>query len=280
MNKSIWLIWFVFLWSCNEVAVEDTSEPIAQVEDIILTQQDLEKSTPKNLEEHDSIAFVQNYINRWVKTELLLRKAELNLTPEEKDVQQLLDDYRASLLVHKYQQKLLVQNHSPLIKKEEIDAYYDLMKDDFRLREQVVLGIYIKIPKDSTNQSLLRSLYRSDNPEDLEQVIEICNDKAESFEDFLEEWMPISKINENMPNPIPDKSSFLKYNNYFETSDEEYNYYVSFRDYRNEDDVAPISYVAEKIKAILLNKKRIEFIRNLENDLYQEGLKQQIVKFY
>jgi hypothetical protein len=45
-------------------------------------------------------------------------------------------------------------------------------------------------------------------------------------------------------------------------------------------ETAPLEYVENRIKAILLNKKRVDFINNLESDLYEEGIKQKIIKFY
>jgi hypothetical protein len=44
--------------------------------------------------------------------------------------------------------------------------------------------------------------------------------------------------------------------------------------------VAPLEFVESKIKAILLNKKRLEFIKQLESDLYEEALKNKSITFF
>jgi hypothetical protein len=258
----------------------ETAVPVAEVDGKVLTLEELQSAIPNNLSKNDSLAFTQNYIARWVKSSLLLRKAELNLTPEEKDMQQLLESYRASLLIHKYQQKLLLEKYSPLITNNEIEEYYENMKENFILNNNIIQGVFIQVPLNTPNLSQLKKWYRSDNPEDYVKLEEYCFQNAQKFENFMDKWVTVKEISKLMPKPIPDHPNFLKYNTYYESSDTISHYLVSFKDYHKISEVAPLQYVEDKIKAILLNKKRIEFIQNLEEDLYKEGLKQKIIKFY
>ncbi len=265
---------------CSKISTSESSQAIASVDGKALTIGELQKAIPKNLSKNDSLAFTQNYISRWVKSSLLLRKAELNLSPEEKDVKQILEDYRASLLIHKYQQKLLLEKHSPLITNKEIEEYYNTMNENFILNEDIIKGIFIKIPRNAPNIAQLKKWYRSENPEDMVKLEEYCYLNAKNFDIFLDKWVTVDAISKLLPKPIPKNANFLKYNKFYEVSDSTSQYLVSFRDYHKTDEIAPIQYVTEKIKAILLNKKRIEFIQNLEEELYQEGLKQKVIKFY
>lgn len=266
--------------SCNKSSQKDTDITVAEVDGQFLTLYELQKSTPKNLSKVDSLAFSQNFINRWVKSELLLRKAELNLTPEEKDVKQILENYRASLLIHKYQQKLLLQKYSPLITIKEIEEYYNNMSENFKLDKDIIQGVFIQIPLSAPHLNNLKKWLKSKDPEDDLKLEEYCYQNAQKFDNFTDKWITVSDISSLLPTPIPNKSNFLKYHTYFEAKDSLSYYMVSIRAYHKMDDIAPMNYVEDKIKAILLNKKRIEFIRNLEEELYNEGLKQKVVKFY
>jgi len=51
------------------------------------------------------------------------------------------------------------------------------------------------------------------------------------------------------------------------------------REYMLPGTTAPLKYVEERIKAILLNKKRIEFIQQLAQDLYDEAIREKIITF-
>jgi hypothetical protein len=253
---------------------------IAKVDDHVLTLNELQKAIPNNLSSIDSTAFSQNFINQWVKSALLLRKAELNLSPEEKDVEQILENYRASLLIHKYQQKLLLQKYSPLITSSEIEEYYDQMKENFILEDDIIQGVFVRVPLNTPNLNQLQKWYRSTKSEDYVKLEEYCYQYAQQFENFLDKWITVKEISDFLPKPLPTQTNFLNTNTYHETMDSVSRYLISFSDYHKVGEIAPLSHVEDKIKAILLNKKRIEFIKNLEEELYQEGLKQKIIKFY
>jgi len=74
--------------------------------------------------------------------------------------------------------------------------------------------------------------------------------------------------------------TFLRRNDFYHTSDSLYNYYFAKYDYRLSGEASPLSYVKDRIEAILLNKKRIEFISKLGEDLYEEAIQNKIVHFH
>ncbi len=279
-NITYLIIVFFTILSCNRINNTNGKDIVVQIDDMVLTKSELKASTPQNLSHEDSIDYTQNFITRWVKSKLLLRKAELNLTPEEKDVTQILENYRASLLIHKYKQKLLLQKYSPLITQSEIEEYYNDMKDNFKLDNSIIKGIYIKLPLNAPKLNQLKKWYKSDNPEDSIALEEYCYQNAAKYENFLDKWVTVENISKLLPVPIPSNNNFLKYQNHYEVDDSTSHYFVSIRDYHLPLEIAPLQFVEDKIKAILLNKKRIEFIKDLEEELYQEGIKEKVIKFY
>ncbi|TAJ14324.1 hypothetical protein DMA11_05575 [Marinilabiliaceae bacterium JC017] len=270
----------LFFNSCNPTDHDPLSDPVVQVGEKTLTKGKLFGATPDNLSEQDSLAFAMEYINRWIKAELMLQKAELNLPPEEKDVEQLLEEYRRSLLVHHYQQKLLKQKYSPLITSTEIETYYNNMIDNFQLNEPIFKGLYIVVSNTAPNLDDLKKWYRSDNSEDLVKLESYCYQNAKKYDVFFDNWKSFEQINKKLPKPITNTERVLKSRKYYEISDSLYHYFIAIKDYKLINDTAPLDFVEQKIKAILLNKKRLEFIDKLESDLYEEGLKQKIIKFY
>jgi hypothetical protein len=278
--QTIFLVAIIFVtYSCNPRAKTEANPPIVTVGNITLTLNDLKKAVPDNLHNEDSIAVVDDYIARWIKTQLTLRKAELNLTADEKNVEQQLQAYRTSLLVYLYQQKMLEQKHSPLVRSSEIEKYYNEMVDNFKLQENIVKGLFIKIPIGSPNQNVVKQLYRSTKPEDFLNLEAYCFQNARQFEVF-EEWTSFNNINNYLPEPVRNEDSFLAWTKFYETSDLEYNYYVNIQEYMKMGQTAPLSYVEGRIRAILLNKKRMEFIQKLEQDLYDEAVRDEVLKFH
>ena len=272
----------VFLLSSCRDSVNggEESEPVVRVGDEVLTRSDLSQVLPEGIEGEDSAVMAEDYVNRWVQNKLFLRQAENNLTEEEKDVSQMLDEYRTSLLVNIYQQKILEQKYSPLLSNEEIKTYYQDMQDNFTLQENILQGFLLKIPLDAPRQSEVRRWCRSGDAEHLVDLESYSAKHAKVFDQFVDEWIPFQRINANLPEPVQNEERFLRYNQYYETTDDEYRYFLMVNDYMTVGNQAPLSYVEDRIRAILLNKKRGEFLNSLGQDLYNEAIEKKIINFY
>ncbi len=266
--------------SCAHVEKDKGLIPIVEVHGNKLTRGELESAIPDNISQPDSVAFAQSYISRWVKKQLLLNKAELNLTEQEKDLKKILEDYRASLLIHKYQQKILQQKYAPLITSKEIEEYYQNMKDNFILQHTILKGMFIKLPVSVPKLDKITRWYTSGTPEDAKKLEDFCFQNANKFQDFSDKWIESMQLSPLMPQSLPDSKTFYEQNKFYETRDSSFVYYVFINDYRLVNDLSPLEFVQNSIKAILLNKKRIEFIQNLEEELYVEGLKKKDIKYY
>lgn len=73
----------VFLLQCTKT--EDTdNKVIARVGEKTLTQNEIAQIIPKNIEIEDSALMANDYVRKWVKQELLIKKANENLTLEQK----------------------------------------------------------------------------------------------------------------------------------------------------------------------------------------------------
>jgi hypothetical protein len=67
---------------------------------------------------------------------------------------------------------------------------------------------------------------------------------------------------------IPNKVQFLRNYSYYETSDENYLYFLKVDAYRISDNLSPLEFVRDDIKNILLNKRKVELVRKLEDEVY------------
>ncbi len=73
---------------------------------------------------------------------------------------------------------------------------------------------------------------------------------------------------------IPNKVQFLRSYNYFETSDTEFLYFLKIDAYKMSDNVSPLEFVKQDIKNIILNKRKVELARKLEDEVYENAAKQ------
>ena len=80
---------------------------LARVNEKILYEDDIKKVIPKNVKDPD---FFKKYINDWIRKELMISHAEMNLSSNLDKFEDQIEDYRSSLLIYAFQQEMLDKN--------------------------------------------------------------------------------------------------------------------------------------------------------------------------
>ncbi|TAL60117.1 MAG: hypothetical protein EPN88_16360 [Bacteroidetes bacterium] len=282
MNKTVIILSTIFLFTaCNNSKNTAKRIPVAEVGKVVLYYDEIPKLIQKGINESDSVALVQNYINKWAKRALLLQKAEENLSPELKDeIAKQLEDTRANLVIYQYQRQMILEKIDTVLTETELENYYVANEKSFMLGSNIVKALFIKLPVETPDIDKIKMLARSNDQNDLQQLESYCYQFAEKFDDFNEEWVPMDRLTVELQQDIENEENFLKRNTFFETSDSSSVYLVSIRDYRLRSSLAPFEYVKNDIKRIIWNTRRFEFIQSLENGIYNEALKENSFKIY
>ncbi|MEL7586370.1 MAG: hypothetical protein AAGU19_06610 [Prolixibacteraceae bacterium] len=270
--KQTWygiLLLFVF-GGCQQETLNKV--PLAQVGDRILFLEEIEKVLPQNLPHQDSALWVDDFVKKWVRSELLILNAEQNLSPEQKDVDKELKEYRNSLLTYRYKKELLAQKMDTVISPEEVSAYYEQHKSEFSLKSNIVKAVYLKIPLEVAHPETVKNLTIDEDPQKLAQLDEYGVQYAKTYDRFEDKWVNSADVFSQFPEETDGGERFLRRNKFLESSDTDYYYFICIRDFRLEGQVAPIDYVETGIRNILLNERKIKFLRNIEDDIYMEGL--------
>ena len=63
-------------------------------------------------------------------------------------------------------------------------------------------------------------------------------------------------------------------------NDSNYYYLVSIQDYKLKNELAPIEYVKDNIKNLILNRRKIDFLKQMEDNVYKEGIRKNKFKIY
>ncbi len=266
------LLWIFALFSCTGLDTRNKEKPLARVFDRELYLSEIRDVFPSNVSVEDSVLILQNYIDKWIKKQLILQKAELNLTGEQKDVRQQIEEYRSSLLIFKYEQSLILQKLDTIILSGQIEAYYNENSSNFILDQNIVKALYIKLPLDAPNYATVRRLYTSEDEEDIRQLESYCYQYAVKYDYFEDDWVPFGRITDELPDEITNPERYLRSYRYIEQQDSAFRYLVNVREYDPASSVAPLEYVEDKIRSIILNQRKVQFIKNLENNIYLDAL--------
>ncbi|MEI6048510.1 MAG: hypothetical protein WCS03_06390 [Bacteroidota bacterium] len=282
MNKTVVILSAVFLFAgCKNSNKIAERIPVAEVGNVILYYDMIPRLINRGINEEDSLSIIQNYINKWAKRELLLQKAENNLSPELKDeIARQLEETRANLVIYQYQRQIMLEKMDTTLSETELKNYYANNGKSFILSSNIVKALFIKLPVETPNLNKIRILARSNEQSNLQQLEKYCYQFAEKFDDFNEEWVSMDKLSVELQEDIENEENFLKRNTFFETRDSSSVYLVSIRDYKLRSTPAPYEYVRDDIKRIIWNTRRFDFIQSLENGIYNEALKENNFKIY
>ena len=125
MNKKLAYFFTIVIFSSCQFfdfgkKVTTLEKPIASVYNNYLYSKDIESLIPKNASKSDSILVVKSIINTWAIKELLKQKAAENLTSEENTTyNKLVQDYKESLFVNGYKERLIKQQLDTVILKKK-----------------------------------------------------------------------------------------------------------------------------------------------------------------
>lgn len=280
MYRAVVPVLLILLFSCEQKVRQSTEKPIARVLNKELYASDIKDIFPEGVTHEDSIQIAKNYIEKWIRRQLLLNKAELNLTESEKDVKEQIDNYRSSLLIYKYEQSLLRQKLDTVINFQEIEEYYNNNQSNFMLNKNLVKALYIKIKRSSPELWKLRQWYRQDDSESIKNLEAYCFKYADYYDYFNDQWVDFSALVDKVPLQIGNPENYLRYRQYIEAYDSTHNYFIRIFKVALKGEPSPLELVKDDIEKIILNKRKIELLATLEEDIYNDALKRGLFTIY
>jgi len=271
MKFLVFLILGFGTFFCNKTEQKPIEVTLARVGDKYLYLKDIVDILPQGVGSEDSVIFLKSYIDKWIARQLMLYNAELNLAPEDKNVNKQLEDYRSSLLIYKYQNNMVSQKLDTVVTPAEIDSFYNQNIFNFVLTKEIVKALYIRIPKDMPNVLRLKELYKSDDPEEIKELESYCYQYAKKYDYFNDNWVYFEQITRMLPIEILNYEEFLNNNKTIEVSDENYLYFVMIREFQLKGTISPIIFVRNNIREVIVNKRKMKFINELENMVFEDG---------
>ncbi len=229
--------------------------------------------------EQDSLDFVQNWIESWVKEQLMVKQAQNNLTTQLESVQKQIEGYKNSLLIYYYKQALVSQKMDTTVYEYQIEQYYKDHKKEFELKDHIVQMIYVKVEADAPKMSKLKNWYLSDNENDKLMLEEYCYQFAEEFSLDDTKWVYFSDVLSKIPISTSNPEHYLEHNKFDILTDSTGIFLVRFKKYKIKDSVSPISLERTRIRNIILNKRKLAFLKKVETELYQNALAKGQIKY-
>ena len=251
---------------------EPTSRQLARVGSQFLYADDLEGIASQGVSPEDSAERAVRFIDDWVKKQLLINETSTKIEFDEAEIERKILDYKYSLMGYEYQTYYINNNLVKEVSEEEILAYYEENIDNFILKQNIIRGKFIKLPVGAPKIGQVRSLLFSNREEKREELNSYCLSFATTYQLNDSIWMVFDEVIKNSPlAEIPNKVQYLKRQKYIETEDDVFKYYLKIEEYKISDNVSPLEFVKEDVKNIIINKRKVELAKKLENDVYEKA---------
>jgi hypothetical protein len=269
---------FLLLYSCKRVQTLDT-EILAKVKDRTLSRAEVMRIIPKNITSVDSLLIAENFIKKWAKDALMYEVALHNLSDEKTGIDQLVEDYRHSLFRYRYQERLIKEKLSADIRVTDRINYYEENQEKFVLDKGLIKGLFLKIPIDAPGLSDVKTWYQSSSLESLEKIEKYSVQNAIFYDYFYDRWVNFDDVMANIPIHIAQTNSFLRENKTVELSDSNYCYLLNIKEHLPVGSVAPYEYAEPQVIEMLINQRKMEFLKDFEEELYQDAVRSGDVLF-
>jgi hypothetical protein len=258
------------LTSCSNISDNNSNDLIARAGENFLYQNQL----PSFSSEQDSILRYLNYIETWAKEKILYDLSLTNLSQSKKnDLDLLVEKYKVDLYINSYKDLIVNSRIDSIVTDQEIESFYNMNIDNFKLNENLLKYRYLKVPSDNINISRIR------------RYIQRLNESDREFLDSLNFQFADLKINDTMwfterevISSIEfinqkNKSNYMRINRLYEFEDDQYTNYFIVKDLLKSGNIPPLSYLYDRIKSNIINQRKLNLIQNINKEILNDALK-------
>lgn len=255
-------------------------EAVARVGNHKLYRNELQSYIPAGVSPEDSAGLAASYINAWAKDLLMLDMAEGQLSEADKDVSQDLEEYRRTLLKYRYEQLYINQRLDTLITEEEIQRYYAANPDRFRLERPLLKARYMIIPADARSLKTLKQKMSSEDVMEVMEADSLGAYAAHKYADAADTWMDAITLAQELGTDYRTLVSSIK-KQFAEMPDGNGNLRIAYIvDMVPEGKPAPVEYVTERIRDLILSGRKHKLETDLEQDLLEDAIQNQKFVIY
>ena len=280
-NIFIIVVLVLLLFSCEYFTKKSDKIPVARVNESYLYEDDINELITSETSTEDSTLIVNNYVNRWATQQLLIDGAELNISDEKQlEFNKLVDQYRKDLFTKAYLEALVNKNLNKNVSIEEAEEFYTENNETFKLNEELIKFRYIRIDENRSDISKLKERFKRFNEED-KILLDSISIQFSSYSLNDSIWIKLSQAVNKIPVVNSEnKDELLKKSNFIQLKDSLGVYLMQINDVLLRNETAPLEYVKPTIDQIVINKRKLELIRELEKDITSDAIKNKQFEIY
>ena len=258
---------------------EGGGKPVARAYDQVLTWSDLRHVVPLESSVTDSMALADQYIEAWLKQQVILHIAERNQMAEGLNMEDQIEDYRRSLVIFNYEQALVEQKLDTAVSHTEIEGYYAEHQANFELKETIVRLRWFKVndPDDRLVRKMEHRFLHGDLS-DLRDLELWLASSGVSIVDRSSTWTPRPMALADMVLPEEERSRAITQAGRQVIHAGQGAWFIDVVELRGQNSVSPIEMVRTDIRSILLNQRKIKLIGDMRATIYAQAIENKDVE--
>ena len=267
----------IILAGCSNFSNNNSNNLVARAGENFLYENDLPEYTSKD----DSIIKISSFIEAWAKEKVLYDLSMINLSQSKRaEIDQLVENYKVDLYINSYKDLIVNSKIDSIVTTEQIDSFYTLNINNFKLNENLVKYRYVKVPNDNININRIRRYIVRVNEQDryfLDSLnFQFADLKLNDSIWFTERDVisSIDFINQN------NKSKYFIKNRLFTIEESNYTNFFIVDDILKSGNIPPISYLYERIKSTVVNQRKLNLLKNLNKEILNDALKSRKYEVY
>ena len=269
------------LSGCSYLEKEDDREVVVRVNDTYLYKEDINALINENTSAEDSAIIVSNYINNWATQQLLIDRAQLNLPESQlREFKDLIENYKNELYTSAYKDAVVSRELDSTLSIEEKQSYFEENKGSFKLSDDLLKLRYVSLAPKNTKIDEIASYLTSFDEKDKEELEKISLQfKNYSLNDSV--WVKLKTVYNKIPAlTIEHRDKLLNKSNFLQVEDSLGVYLIFIKDVLERGEDAPFEYAEPTIEKILLNKRKLNLIKELEKDITKDAIKNEEFEIY
>jgi hypothetical protein len=281
--RVIFFLGALFLWmSCskpNENSGPDKSKSkvVAKIYDREVLESEIEEITSLAKRKEDSVRIVQLYLDKIALEKALLQRSIGSGLVDMTDIEAKTNEFRNSLINLRFEREYTKKNLDTTFIKTQLKDYFEKNRASFVLNHDIFLAYYIAMPANTPKIEKMKELMRSDKPNDFEELKNQCLRYANLFSLDNKHWLRV-------PLTFTHEASLLakaiKTKQIVSIEKEDQLYLVRVFDYKFTNQPSPFLYVENDIQTIILNKRKMELLRKLNEQVLDEAKKSNKIEIY
>ena len=280
IRSSFFLLMFL-LGSCNYFKPEKKPESIARVGKNYLYKSDIATLVPAGTSKADSILLVRDFINRWASQKLLIEAAERNLSDKKKsEYNALIKQYKIDLYTKAYIEEVVRNTVDTLVTEEELKQYYEENKDNFKTNTTLVRLRFIHLTKDNPRFATIRNKFFNYSKKD-QKFWDTYGLQFKSFAMNDSVWVDMSQVYYKLPVINPDnRDEIIRPGKRAEIQSNDDVYLIKITNVIDKNQVSPFEYIKPTLKEVILNKRKLELIKQFEKEITDDAIKNNDYEIY